>query len=360
MYPRNTPLTVEEKEEIRRLYLEVNNQKIVAEMLGHSTTTVWKTLKGYGLNKGQGGNQVAQMKITDEQLVEAVQKMTTKEIAAKYSIHETNVLRRCKKLGIKPVTSPKSMVGLKQNWGRYENLKVTPHFGECWHYVSSFAVKCNELHPEFVYLETRRTKSSDAKRVRLKCKACNTVIERAESTVRQKNIECDCCKRNQQLQDERIKLMRFFIALKESQEPKICACCGKQFFSQYAVTLYCSDKCKRKAKKLRYKERNPDKRKQQDRHYIQRARKYGCVYEYGITRAKVAKRDNNVCQICGKVCNPLDKTWGDFGPDYPTLDHIIPLAKGGPHLWENVQCACGECNSNKRDLYTVKREEVWT
>lgn len=32
-----------------------------------------------------------------------------------------------------------------------------------------------------------------------------------------------------------------------------------------------------------------------------------------------------------------------------TMDHVIPLAKGGAHVPENVVAACGSCNSRKRD-----------
>ena len=297
-------------------------------------------------------------KISDEQILADIDAgYTRQEIADRHGVHVENLARRMKYLGVHATYA--------YNCGGKPFPKI---YGECWHYIPSDEFLIKSKHPQFIYLESQRKNQS--KRIRIKCRKCGNIIERASSSVRQKNIHCEYCaeKERQQieLQNERIKLMRFFITLKESQEPKICACCGEQFFSQYAVALYCSDKCKKKAKRLRYKERNPEKavecRKKytQDKHYIQRARKYGCAYEYGITRAKVAKRDNNVCQICGKVCNPLDKTWGDFGPDYPTLDHIIPLSKGGPHLWGNVQCACGECNSSKRDIYTVKGEEVWT
>lgn len=343
MNPRNTPLTLEEKETIRRVYLEVGNQHKVAIITGHSNTTVGKVLKDYGLNKKQGGNQVAQMKITDEQLVEAVQKMTTKQIAEKYSIHETNVLRRCKKLGIKPVTAPKDMSGLKRYWGqRNENLRNFACFGECWHFISSFNETCNKKHPDFQYMESRRIGTTI--RVRLKCKACGTIVERNQSTVLQKNIRCECCKEQNKLRDERVKLMRFFIALKDAKTPKICACCGEEFYSVYPTTVYCSEQCRKRAKL---------NRTGNTKNYRHRARKYGCSYESGITRIAVVRRDKNTCQICGKICNPNDKRWGTFGPDYPTLDHKIPLAKGGPHSWSNVQCACGECNSIKRDLLIV-------
>ena len=82
-------------------------------------------------------------------------------------------------------------------------------------------------------------------------------------------------------------------------------------------------------------------------------KKYGVYYESGITRIKVIKRDKYICQICGKKCNPNDLRWGTLGPDFPTLDHVVPLAKGGSHTWDNVQCACGMCNSYKRDLLIV-------
>ena len=34
-------------------------------------------------------------------------------------------------------------------------------------------------------------------------------------------------------------------------------------------------------------------------------------------------------------------------PLYPTMDHIIPISKGGGHTWENVQVAHRVCNLNK-------------
>ena len=34
---------------------------------------------------------------------------------------------------------------------------------------------------------------------------------------------------------------------------------------------------------------------------------------------------------------------------YPTVDHIVPLSKGGTHTWNNVQLAHMACNSGKCD-----------
>jgi 5-methylcytosine-specific restriction endonuclease McrA len=33
--------------------------------------------------------------------------------------------------------------------------------------------------------------------------------------------------------------------------------------------------------------------------------------------------------------------------DAPELDHIVPLACGGAHTYQNTQCTCRECNGRK-------------
>lgn len=32
-----------------------------------------------------------------------------------------------------------------------------------------------------------------------------------------------------------------------------------------------------------------------------------------------------------------------------TIDHILPLSKGGGHEWNNVVAACSRCNNKKAD-----------
>ena len=53
------------------------------------------------------------------------------------------------------------------------------------------------------------------------------------------------------------------------------------------------------------------------------------------------------CYICG-VETPKDKR-GTYEPNAPELDHIIPLAKGGTHMKDNLACCCRECNHKKSD-----------
>ncbi|NJK62009.1 MAG: HNH endonuclease [Synechococcaceae cyanobacterium SM2_3_1] len=55
-----------------------------------------------------------------------------------------------------------------------------------------------------------------------------------------------------------------------------------------------------------------------------------------VTRREVAKRDGGRCQYCGCTNNM-------------TLDHVVPLSRGGVHRWENVVLACESCNQRKGD-----------
>lgn len=56
-----------------------------------------------------------------------------------------------------------------------------------------------------------------------------------------------------------------------------------------------------------------------------------------ISFLKVFERDKGICGICGE---PVE--WRSF-----SLDHIVPLAKGGSHLYSNVQTSHLSCNFRK-------------
>lgn len=65
---------------------------------------------------------------------------------------------------------------------------------------------------------------------------------------------------------------------------------------------------------------------------------------------EVYERDGWVCQLCQ---HPIDRAtpWPESAS--PSIDHIVPLAKGGPHTLANVQAAHLGCNSRKRDRLDV-------
>jgi len=59
--------------------------------------------------------------------------------------------------------------------------------------------------------------------------------------------------------------------------------------------------------------------------------------EVRFTRRNIFFRDRNRCQYCGRV----------FAQKRLNLDHVVPLSRGGASTWDNVVCACIECNSRK-------------
>ena len=70
-------------------------------------------------------------------------------------------------------------------------------------------------------------------------------------------------------------------------------------------------------------------------------------------------RTQNICGICGQ---PVDKTRKCPDPLAPTIDHIIPVSKGGhPSELANLQLAHRWCNrqkSNKLFLQMREPEEL--
>ena len=64
----------------------------------------------------------------------------------------------------------------------------------------------------------------------------------------------------------------------------------------------------------------------------------------------ILSRDGWVCHICG----------GQVAPETLSFDHVIPLAKRGPHTESNIKVAHRSCNSGKKDrlMNEVKHESA--
>lgn len=58
-----------------------------------------------------------------------------------------------------------------------------------------------------------------------------------------------------------------------------------------------------------------------------------------LSRQNIFLRDNHTCQYCYKKLSEKKLT----------IDHVIPLSKGGRHEWVNVVTACSRCNNVKGD-----------
>ena len=119
----------------------------------------------------------------------------------------------------------------------------------------------------------------------------------------------------------------------------VCPECGARFRSPYPQQLYCSARCR-------------SRRKGYSDHET-RAKKFGVKFDRSITLGGLIRRDGLDCYICGKTCDPNDKRWGSFGPDYPTIDCVTALSNGGSFTWDNVRVACGECNCARKGARDV-------
>ena len=165
---------------------------------------------------------------------------------------------------------------------------------------------------------------------------------------------------------------------KRANAIKTCIQCGSGFKANGRYRT-CSDKCRdeRKAEqyeqkklnrpayvirecgwceqpiKLPYSANAPRKyhdeckiqaRRARDR--IKGVRRRGYRSNYLVTHEEIAQRDNYTCQLCRKPVDMLLPRTSKFGA---TLDHKIPISKGGADTLENLQLAHWVCNNRKSD-----------
>lgn len=121
-----------------------------------------------------------------------------------------------------------------------------------------------------------------------------------------------------------------------------CAVCGNRFEINYKLsTKTCSKECSlengRRTKNIRHDHRIPKEQRIDN-----------------ITLKKLYKRDKGKCYLCGGGCD-----WNDWrvsdkgnkypGDNYPTIEHVIPISRGGLNAWDNVRLAHWKCNIEKAD-----------
>lgn len=120
-----------------------------------------------------------------------------------------------------------------------------------------------------------------------------------------------------------------------------CVECAAPFVGN-AKRIYCSTPCLSRA----YGRRRREDGRKAEMSAKRRARERGAKVKDGKRRA-VLERDDWVCHLCGDRTNP-DAVYP--APDYPVIDHVVPLSKGGVHGPENWRTAHNSCNSRRRDI----------
>jgi 5-methylcytosine-specific restriction endonuclease McrA len=79
-----------------------------------------------------------------------------------------------------------------------------------------------------------------------------------------------------------------------------------------------------------------------------RARERNAKIVIPFSKDDIIKRDGLNCYLCGKLLT--EKT--------ATIEHLIPLSRGGNHKPENVRLACVHCNSTKNNK-TLTEYKKW-
>jgi 5-methylcytosine-specific restriction endonuclease McrA len=154
------------------------------------------------------------------------------------------------------------------------------------------------------------------------CKHCAETISKREREILTK-------KRKEELRAKKI-----------AERPSSCVVCNKELKVVGHLArfkLYCSSKC--------YKTTPAYKASNRASRARRRARKAGAECE-AVNPIKVFRRDNWTCKYC--KCK-VEKHNGGYQPYGATLDHVIPLSKGGRHAYDNIVTACNQCNSLKSD-----------
>lgn len=183
--------------------------------------------------------------------------------------------------------------------------------------------------------------------IHIKCKECGGILERKAEVARHRyKILCEHCreirheKKAQELREQREKAEaeRAKRIVYKQQSFFVCPECGGVFYDR--KRKYCSNKCSQ-----RVLSRNAETK----RRIVTKSQ----LVDKDITLQGLYKRDNGICYICGQRCD-----WNDYyykgntfiaGDNYPSIEHVIPLSKGGKHSWVNVKLSCRRCNYLKND-----------
>lgn len=164
------------------------------------------------------------------------------------------------------------------------------------------------------------------------------------------NTETPCCLscRRSLSHDEKVRLGVCKPRQKRVQQPwserkpkrQICQMCGGEHFAKNPKRVYCDD-----CLPIRF---SVDPRRNQRNMAKKRARKVAAFVE-DVDPTTLFERDGWRCHICGKKCR---QDVDGLHPQAPTIDHVIPLSKGGEHSYKNTACAHRRCNVSKgaRDI----------
>ena len=106
-------------------------------------------------------------------------------------------------------------------------------------------------------------------------------------------------------------------------------------------------RAKREARKKRVALRKAGIRElKRNKRHRQRARKHNVAIGYKLSLTILIEMQEGKC-IGHDIWHRCEQTNGD--KVIWTVDHIVPLSRGGPDMWHNTQAMCHTCNTSKND-----------
>lgn len=133
--------------------------------------------------------------------------------------------------------------------------------------------------------------------------------------------------------------------LRRREETGKCEWCGALFRRAKGFgnvqRIYCSEICFNDMKKEQKKKYRKD----------ERLKKCG-RRQWNISLKRLYARDKGICWLCGKPTDMNDfrkDVHGNVicGESYPSIDHVVPVSRGGDHTWDNIRLAHRGCNSKR-------------
>ena len=248
------------------------------------------------------------------------------DIANKYNVSKWAVKDYCRRNGVKDHVSKNSEEEAAE--------RIKEKTNGLFEYVSGYTrkegtvrVRCgvcgNEFEKTYHHITTHFTGCPACKEIEREKKLANIAAIKKQ---KQEQRAALAKKRQEERENKR----------KEIETPHACPVCGELTTRR----KYCSNACAKKANNAS--------------HEVHRRKKVqAAVKDKDISLRRLYNRDFGVCKICGGVCD-----WDDYkridgafvvGMTYPSIDHVVPLSKGGAHAWDNVQLAHFICNTRKRD-----------
>lgn len=313
-------IETEKKELAIRLRRSGLTYKEIAREIGTSTTWV----RGICVKENLGGWLGSALK-REEYIAYKAEGHTNKEVAARFGIGNSTATRLCN--GVSPQRA-------KTKTDEEAKTYVEQFLPSDYSYVGGY-VDCEH-------------------KVTIRCNKCGDVFDRSMVSIRHGDkTTCRNCakiKREQRETEKKIeKANKEKLALERQIEKEkdrlsrtrvvTCSICGKAFTTLRRRQECCSAECSRKSANQKASHRKDAR--------ISAEKKI----DRDITVKKLYTRDNGICWICGNKCdlNDYEEINGTIicGNSYPSIDHIVPVCKGGSDSWDNVRLAHRLCNTQR-------------